>query len=200
MARHEQRQASGVCACYMLQTSKEAAVRRLIVLLIVIAIAFVGAGCGSSSSSQTSPGAGASQSSTSKTHFAKTKFVLHAGLAFGAFHRYIYKPYKEGKFSGGLLHHKLATVKAALAAAFAYHEVRLALDDARSSKILSKLLSPLLALQTKLSSLKSGLTHGTADGATINSANADTGSISTQSGQVGQPIQDQPTPQLGATP
>jgi hypothetical protein len=24
------------------------------------------------------------------------KFVLHAGLAFGAFHRYIYKPFKAG--------------------------------------------------------------------------------------------------------
>src|SRR5947209_14089682 len=175
-------------------------VPKLLAVLIVAVLAAGVAGCGSSASSSSANGQApaAHTSTTSTTHFAKTKFALHAGLAFGAFHRYIYKPYKEGKFSGGLLHHKLATVKAALAAAFAYHEVRLALDDARSSKILSKLLSPLLALQTKLSSLKSGLTHGTADGATINSANADTGSISTQSGQVGQPIPDQPTPQLGA--
>jgi hypothetical protein len=128
---------------------------------------------------------------------AKTKFALHAGLAFGAFHRYIYKPYKEGKFSGGLLHHKLAAVKAALAAGFAYHEVRLALNDARSSKILSALLAPLLALQTKLSSLRAGFKHGTADPSTIQSANGDTSTISTESSSRGQPIQDQPTPQLG---
>ncbi|MGI8430541.1 MAG: hypothetical protein ACR2OB_14845 [Solirubrobacteraceae bacterium] len=43
-------------------------------------------------------------------------------MAFGAFHRYIYKPFKTGMFSGSLLHHKLAAMKGALAAAFAYHE------------------------------------------------------------------------------
>src|SRR5581483_11234934 len=91
------------------------------------------AGCGSSSSgNSTGSGAAGGQTSSSQTtHFAKTKFVLHAGLAFGAIHRYIYKPYKQGKFAGGLFHHKLATIKAALAAGFAYHEIRLALNDAR---------------------------------------------------------------------
>jgi hypothetical protein len=159
------------------------------------------AACGSSSNSSNGSGngqsTGAQTGSTQTTHFAKTKFVLHAGLAFGAFHRYIYKPFKEGKFSGGLLHHKLATLKAALAAAFAYHEVRLALGDARSSKILSALLSPLLALQTKLGSLRDGLKGGNVDSAAIDSANSDTGTIAAQSSRRGQPIQDQPTPQLG---
>jgi hypothetical protein len=168
--------------------------RKLVaVALLVLAVAAV-AGCGSSSSSSSSSSS-ASQPNT--VHFAKTKFVLHAGLAFGAFHRYIYKPFKEGTFSGGLLHHKLATLKAALAATFAYHEIRLALEDARSSKILSTLLSPLLALQTKLSGLRDRLQHGSVDGAAIDSANSDTSAIRAQSSQHGQPIQDQPTPQLG---
>jgi hypothetical protein len=175
--------------------------KALLIGLIALLVTF--AGCGSSNSSSSSsangqpPAAQTSGSTSGTTHLAKTKFVLHAGLAFGAFHRYIYKPFKEGKFSGGLLHHKLATVKAALAAAFAYHEVRLALDDARSSKILSALLHPLLALQTKLSSLQARFTHGGVDPAAIQSASADAGAISTQSSRVGQPIQDQPTPQLG---
>jgi hypothetical protein len=168
--------------------------RKLAAVALLILIVALVAGCGSSSSSSSSS-SGAAQTST--THFAKTKFVLHAGLAFGAFHRYIYKPLKEGQFSGGLLHHKLATVKAALAAAFAYHEIRLALDDARSSKILSTLLSPLLALQTKLTSLRDGLQHGNVDNAAIDSANSDTSAISAQSSQKGQPIQDQPTPSFG---
>src|SRR5690242_16468136 len=98
--------------------------RRIVAaLLVAVSIAFVAGGCGSKSSSQS-----AQTTATSTTHFAKTKFALHAGLAFGAFHRYIYKPLKEGKFSGGLFHHKLATLKAALAAAFAYHEIRIALE------------------------------------------------------------------------
>lgn len=101
------------------------------------------------------------------------------------------------EISGGLLHHKLATLKAAVAAACAYHEARLALDDARSSKLLSSLLAPLLALQTKLSSLRDASKHGSAEPATIQSANSAANTLNAQSSERGQPIQVQPTPQLG---
>jgi hypothetical protein len=174
--------------------------RKLVVVTMLVVTLTLAGGCGSSGSSSSGSANGqpaATQTSGTTTHFAKTKFVLHAGLAFGAIHRYIYKPYKEGKLSGGLLHHKLATVKAALAAAFAYHEVRLALDDARSSKVLSTVLAPLLALQTKLSALRDGLKGGNVDPAAIASANAQTSAIAADSSRRGQPIQDQPTPQLG---
>jgi hypothetical protein len=157
-------------------------------ILVVCALgtALLGAGCGSSSSTSS---AGAA-SATSTTQFAKTKFLLHAGLAFGAFHRYIYKPLKRGEFSGGLLHHKLATLKAALAAAFAYHEVGLALTDARSSKLLSTLLSPLLALQTKFHALVAGLRSGNVDTSAIQSANSLTGQASQSASQAGQNIKE----------
>jgi hypothetical protein len=172
--------------------------RKALVVALITLLAFV-AGCGSksSSSSGSSAASASSSASTNKTHLAKTKFALHAGLAFGAFHRYIYKPYKRGDFSGGLLHHKSAKVKAALAAAFAYHETRLALNAARGSKILSTLLKPLLALQTSLSSLRNGFRRGSVNAGTIQSANSDTSLISKESASKGQPIQDQPTPQLG---
>ncbi len=170
---------------------------RLVVVLMVMTVALLAGGCGSSSSSSTGASAASTSQSTTTTSFAKTKFVLHAGLAFGAFHRYIYKPFKAGAFSGGLFHHKLATLKAALAAAFAYHELNLALGDARSSKVLSTLLAPLLALQTKLVALKDRLKGGNVDATAIESANADTGSIAAQSSKAGQPIPDQPTPSLG---
>lgn len=161
------------------------------ILLVAAAIA----GCGGGTNASTA--GGGATSSTSSTHLAKTKFVLHAGLAFGAFHRYIYKPYKEGKFSGGLLHHKVATIKAGLAAAFAYHEVKLALHDARSSKLLSKALSPLLALQTKLGSLAGELKHGSVDGSAITAANSDAGQTSQAGAEAGQPVTDQPSPSFG---
>ena len=80
--------------------------------------------------------------SSGHVHFAKTKFVLHAGLAFGAFHRYIYKPYKAGDFTP-VSSHKLTIVKAGAAGLFAYHEIKIALVDAQSSPTLSKLVSPL---------------------------------------------------------
>jgi hypothetical protein len=172
--------------------------RRLIALALIAMTALVGAGCGGKASTNSGSVSNAPATQTTpSTHFAKTKFVLHAGLAFGAFHRYIYKPFKAGKFSGGLLHHKLATVKAALAAAFAYHEVKLALVDARSSKILSTLLAPLLALQTKLNSLTGRLKHGSADPAAIQSAQSATDTIAAGSARAGQPVSDLPTPQLG---
>jgi hypothetical protein len=186
------------------QPQARSPMQRLLAISLVVLTALVGAGCGSKGSTASSSGTPAAQTTTPAatgttptTHFAKTKFVLHAGLAFGAFHRYIYKPFKTGRFSGGLLHHKLATVKAALAAAFAYHEVKLALNDARSSKILSTALAPLLALQTKLGSLTGKLKHGSADAATIQSAQSDTGTIGAAGARAGQPIADQPTPSLG---
>ena len=175
--------------------------RKLAALVIALSLALAGAGCGSSKHNTTSASApGSSQAEASNGHkigFAKTKFVLHAGLAFGAFHRYIYKPLKQGKFSGGILHHKLATLKAALAAAFAYHEIKLALEDARASKLLSTLLAPLLALQTRLSSLAQGLRGGHADASAIEAANGSASLISAASARAGQPVKDLPTPQLG---
>jgi hypothetical protein len=165
---------------------------RLTVLSLVVVLACAG-GCGGKSQSASTTAT--SRPAPTKTHFAKTKFVLHAGLAFGAFHRYVYKPFKAGKLGGGLLTNKRAKIKAALAAAFAYHEVRLALDAARSSRILSKALAPLLALQTKLSSMKSGLRRGRTS--EVVSSNSDIASVSSASRAAGQPIQDQPTPSLG---
>ena len=171
--------------------------RKAVVVALVTLLAFV-AGCGSkSSSSSKSAAAPPSSTATHKTHFAKTKFAIHAGLAFGAFHRYIYKPYKRGDFSGGLRHHKAAVAKAALAAAFAYHETRLALNAARGSRILRTLLKPLLALQTSLSSLRNGFHRGSVNSGEIQSANSNTSLISKESASKGQPIKDQPTPQLG---
>src|SRR5581483_4741278 len=55
----------------------------------------------------------------------KTKFLFHAGLAFGAFHRYISKPFKPGTFTRSSNVAPIA--KAALAAAFIFHVVQEAL-------------------------------------------------------------------------
>jgi hypothetical protein len=88
----------------------------------------------------------------------KTKFVLHAGLAFGAFHRYIYKPFKAGSFTGP---DKVKTIaKAAVAALFVYHELNEALKQAQCSHTLQVLVSPITALlgtiKTATDTLKSG--------------------------------------------
>jgi hypothetical protein len=165
--------------------------RRMAPMLVaaVLAMLLAGglAGCGSSSSSR--------GSGTTHVHFAKTKFLFHAGLAFGAFHRYIYDPYKAGGFTPASSH-KVAIVKAGVAGLFAYHELKIALVDAQSSATLSKLVSPITALETKLHSLGTGLHSGKLDGAGISSANSAVSSLGSKSAGSGASIKDLATSSL----
>jgi hypothetical protein len=176
--------------------------RRPAMLLSVIAIiaAFGLAGCGSSSSSSSSgSSAGAAVGSTatgttsaaSTTSFAKTKFILHVGLAGGAFHRWIYKPFKAGAFSKPLSH-KLAIVKAALSSLFIYHELKLAATDAKSSKILSTLVAPITAAVAAMSALRSKLVKGKFDGAEIDQVQQLGGQVVSEASSKGIQIPDIP--------
>jgi len=154
-------------------------------LVLVLAFGAVAAtGCGSS---------GSGTSGTPTIHFAKTKFLLHAGLAFGAFHRYIYKPYKNGGFRPAS-QHKAAIVKAGAAGLFAYHETKIALQDARASKVLSRLLAPVLAVQTGLRSIATRLRGGNLDASGIESTNGAINSLSAQSKSAGATITDHTPP------
>ena len=168
------------------------------VCLVLCVFALAVAGCGSSSSSPTTSAAaagGTTSATTTTTHLAKTKFVLHAGLAFGAFHRWIYKPAKAGELSHPL-EHKLTTIKAALAAAFVYHELKLALADAQSSPTLSKLVAPITDLQNKLHGLAGSVKSGGASASDVDGIDSTISSIKSQAAAAGQTI----TEQTPATP
>jgi hypothetical protein len=156
---------------------------------LLIGLAVVGSGCGSSKSSSPQAAASSGSATTGTTKLAKTKFVLHAGLAFGAFHRWIYKPIKSGDLRHPLSH-KIATIKAVAAGAFVYHELKLALADAQSSPTLSKLVSPITALQQKIKGVGSSVKSGDASAAEqqATQANDSVSSISSQSASSGQPI------------
>jgi hypothetical protein len=150
------------------------------ILVIALALALGSAGCGGSGS------AGGDGTST-QVHFAKTKFVLHAGLAFGAFHRYIYKPFRGGGFTP-TLQHKAGILKASVAALFVDHEVKTALVNARSSPLLSKLVTPLAALQSKLPGRHHSMTAGRLDSSAIDTVNSSVSSIRSQSAHSGATI------------
>ena len=158
----------------------------LIAILSVLAVSLVG--CGSSNSSSST--AGGSGSSTSTTHFAKTKFILHAGLAFGAFHRWIYKPAKAGELSHPFRHPLVAT-KAALAAAFTYHELKLALADAQADPTLSKLVAPITALQNRFHGLAGSVKSSGASATDASGLNGSVSSLEGQSSGAGAPITEQ---------
>ena len=141
--------------------------RRARVLLIgIVLVGLVSvAGCGptSSSSAAASPSAsatavavaGAACQQVGSVTFDKTKFVLHAGLAFGAFHHFIYKPYKAGS-----LHGFGALAKAGLAGLFTVHELKVAKADAESSPTLCHLAAPFdkagAAITAAISNIKGG--------------------------------------------
>lgn len=155
------------------------------VLALLLTSVLALSACGSSKSSSSSSAAGGT--STSTTHFAKTKFVLHAGLAFGAFHRWIYKPYRAGVLSHPLSH-KLALLKALAAGAFVIHEVKLARADAAQSRLLSHVVLPLVALGSSVAAIRAALSHHQVNAAQINSANSSIAAASSASRAAGQPV------------
>ncbi len=155
----------------------------LLILVVVCSLSIVA--CGSSSSSSSAGAAAASSTTPDVGHLPTVKFALHAGLAFGAFHRWIYKPLKDGTFSGGLLTHKLALVKAALAGLSAYHELKIAIQDAQASPKLRKLVAPATALGNKLKAIAEGAKGGSIDPSAVTALSGDVTSLSGLAKQAG---------------
>jgi len=162
---------------------------RLLLPALVLTLALALAACGSSKSSP-STSAVVSQAATSSMKLAKTKFALHAGLAFGAFRQWIYKPVKAGKLTHPLSN-KVTLVKAGLAAAFVYHELGLALKAAQADPTLAKVVAPITALQAKIHGMPTSLTNGTTNPADVTDSDNLIGTISQHSKSAGQPITEQ---------
>ncbi|MDI2126398.1 hypothetical protein [Yinghuangia seranimata] len=141
--------------------------RALLAVLTACMLVLGTAGCNEDKTSD------AVEQSKDPVKFAKTKFVLHSGLAAGASYRWIVKPYREGKFQSGADGRTFALVKAGLAGAFTYHEVKKALDAAQGDPTLSKALVPITAVADKLRDLGGKLSGGNATDADVN----DVGSV-----------------------
>lgn len=152
--------------------------RRCAVLVVVVLAPLVlVTGCGNDKSSSAASSAapvsqsasGSGQCPTSNTtSFAKTKFVAHSGLAFGAFHRYLYKPYKAGTFQKGADGRVSAFVKGGVAALFIKREIRLASENVKANPTLCKAIAAPLAkigdtVQGAFDKAKSGDTSGLED-------------------------------------
>ena len=148
--------------------------KRLAVLVLSLTlVVFLAAGCKSSATSS-SPASTTTSSSTAvaaascpaqASDFAKTKFTAHAALGFGAFHRYIYKPYKAGTFKSGAHGRITAFVKAGLAALFIKREIRLAGVAAQNSPALCKVvLTPLRTVSETVEAAVTKLKGGDASG------------------------------------
>jgi hypothetical protein len=160
----------------------------LVVVLIVAVLA--AAGCGTKQVTVTGTNGQTTTETVKNIHFANTKFVLHMGLAFGAFHRYIYKPLKYGYFRSGSPHRLRTLAKAALAAAFIVHELRIAHEDALASNQLRPLINRLDNLLARIRAVVPGLKGGSADAGAITGASGAVDAVGSQSGGLGLPIHD----------
>jgi hypothetical protein len=130
-------------------------------------------------------------SSQSASLLAVPKFVFHAGLAFGAFHHFIYLPFKAGKFTSGGFFSKLKTYAAAGAAAlFVYHETKLALQDARQNKVLKLLVSPLTAAVVLFNTVVSKVKGHNLDATTLTTAQSTLTSIENQAKRSGSAVSE----------
>lgn len=137
----------------------------LVALVLGAGCATALAACGTKTVTDTGANGQVTTSTVENVHFPKTKFLLHAGLAFGAFHRYVYKPYKAGGFSAGAPKRKRTIAKAAASGLFAYHELKQADDAAKSSDTLRRhVANPLAAVLAKLKDLPTLLKAGSFGG------------------------------------
>jgi hypothetical protein len=157
-------------------------------VLLVLGLAL--AGCGTKTVSRTTANGTVTTEKIPDVHFAKTKFVLHMGLAFGAFHRYIYDPYKSGAFKSGAPGRTKALLKAGAAAIYTVHELKTARDDALSDQHLRPLVEKLERLRIRLTSLGGSLKGGVLDAAGIAAAAGAVSSLGSESSGAGAVIKD----------
>jgi hypothetical protein len=136
--------------------------RRIPAALCIVVISLVFASCGDEKTiTETTKSGQVTTRTVPDVKFAKTKFVLYGGLAYGAFSRYIYKPYKAGSFKKGAPKRKRSIAKAAVAGAFTVNQLRLMRNAALSDDKLRPLADNIAKITPTLASLAAGFQGGT---------------------------------------
>jgi hypothetical protein len=165
-----------------------------IALALTLAVCLAGAavGCGKAKKTvvETSANGQVTSVTVPSVHFAKTKFLVHMGLAFGAFHRYIYKPFRAGAFRSGAAGRIKALAKAGAAGLFAAHELKIANEDALSDSHLRPLATKIGALVGRLAGLGGALKGGVPNAGAIAAAAAGVSSLGSASGGLGANIKE----------
>lgn len=133
--------------------------------------------------------------------FDKTRFLLHTGAAFFAFHHFVYKRYKEGGFASGAQGRTGNFIKAGIALLFSYHELKVAYGIANksNSNLLHALVSPINALLGRFDHARANLTKGNYNPSDITGLNDSVNNLGRQSSSNGYKITDVPVPVPGAS-
>ena len=118
------------------------------------------------SASSAGPQAGspsaASCASVGTRKIPKTRLLADLALTYGAFHRYLYKPYKAGTFHKGAHGRTKAIIKAGLATAAILKLLSNAQKNAAADPTLCKFVPSMANIKASLSSLAAKIRGGTA--------------------------------------
>ena len=161
--------------------------KRVMALIMGLMILLGGAtACGSSSSStqsaapasQTASSAGtqtgspASCASVGTRKIPKTRLLADLALTYGAFHRYLYKPYKAGAFRKGAEGRTKAIIKAGLATAVILKLLSNAKKNAEADPTLCKFVPNIDTIKASLSNLAAKIKGGSATSGDADSTNS----------------------------
>jgi hypothetical protein len=145
--------------------------KRILVLILGLMIMFGGATACSSSSTSTNGATSASQSASATNascaqagtrKIPKTRLLADLGLTYGAFQRYLYKPYRAGAFQKGANGRTKALIKAGLATAAIVKLLSNASKNAAADPTLCKYVPNINNIKSSLSSLTGKVKDGTA--------------------------------------
>ena len=145
--------------------------KRALVLILGLMIMFGGATACSSSGTSTNAGTSASQSASAANascaqagtrKIPKTRLLADLGLTYGAFQRYLYKPYRAGAFQKGANGRTKALIKAGLATAAIVKLLSNASKNAAADPTLCKYVPNINNIKSSLSSLVGKVKDGTA--------------------------------------
>jgi hypothetical protein len=176
-------------------------------LVVAVALLIVLVGCAAKSSTVSPAATGADGlpvahaagcSQVGSVRFAKTKFLVHAGLGAGAFYQFLYKPFKAGKFRKGAQGRIKSMAFAGGAALFAVHELKVAKKDAEADKTLCKLVAPIDQMTARLTGVGSQLKAGTFDPSSITGAAGGMSALSSAAGGLGANIKNLVPKSLGS--
>ncbi|MGI8827014.1 MAG: hypothetical protein ACR2JC_15500 [Chloroflexota bacterium] len=124
--------------------------------------------------------------------FNRTRFLFDMGVAYYAFHHFVYKPWKAGDFKKGTSHRTRHIVEAGAALLFTYDRLNAALKAANTSNshVLHVLAKPLNVLSTKAKSIANKLRGGNFSDGEISQLTSSTNSFGKQAASSGYGFSD----------
>ena len=144
--------------------------KRVLAVILGLMIMFGGAtACSSSgtsatatSASQSASAANASCAQAGTRKIPKTRLLADLGLTYGAFQRYLYKPFKAGAFQKGANGRTKALIKAGLASAAIVKLLSNASKNAAADPTLCKYVPNINNIKNSLSNLTGKVKNGSA--------------------------------------